>query len=411
MENLQPKLRFPEFREDWKHISLGEISMKPKYGLNSSAKDYDGNNGYLRITDIDENTNKFISKGITSPEKFSDDYLLNEGDLLFARTGNSTGKSYLYDKNDGRLYFAGFLIRFRLNPINNFKFIFYQSKLSSYDKWVKVMSMRSGQPGINSEEYSSLRLNIPTLKEQTKIADFLGAVDKQLDILNQKKEKLNLYKKGVMQQLFSQQIRFKDDNGNDFPDWQEKTLGEVANSFNGLTGKTAKDFGEGKKYIQYKQIFDKPYIDTNDCGLVNIEDDEKQNQCKIGDVFFTVSSETKEEIAMSSVIENSINIPLYLNSFCFGVRFNDNVLIPKFSRFYFRNESFRKSVIVLAQGSTRFNLSKVNFMKLTITIPSIEEQTKIAEFLSAIDVQIEAVENQITKTETYKKGLLQQMFV
>ena len=214
-----------------------------------------------------------------------------------------------------------------------------------------------------------------------------------------------------MQQLFAQQLRFKDDNGNNYPDWQEKTLGEIGNSFNGLTGKTAKDFGEGKKYIQYKQIFDKPYIDFNDCGFVNIIENEKQNECKIGDVFFTVSSETKEEIAMSSVIESSVDFPVYLNSFCFGIRFKENVLIPKFSRFYFRNEIFRKSVIVLAQGSTRFNLSKVNFMKLAITIPSIEEQTKIANFLSAIDKQIEAVENQITKTETYKKGLLQQMFV
>ncbi|MCA4783272.1 restriction endonuclease subunit S [Empedobacter stercoris] len=381
-------MRFPEFREDWKHISLGEISMKPKYGLNSSAKDYDGNNGYLRITDIDENTNKFISKGITSPEKFSDDYLLNEGDLLFARTGNSTGKSYLYDKNDGRLYFAGFLIRFRLNPINNFKFIFYQSKLSSYDKWVKVMSMRSGQPGINSEEYSSLRLNIPTLKEQTKIANFLGAVDKQLDVLNQKKEKLNLYKKGVMQQLFSQQLRFKDDNGNNFPEWEEKTLGEVAKINKGQQ-LNKEHFIEGGNYkVLNGGISHSGFTDTfNRKGSV-ITISEGGNSCG-----FT-----------SYITED-----FWLGGHCYALddlasNIND-IYLYQYLKF------IEPKTMRLRVGSGLPNIQKKDLSKLIITIPSIAEQNKIAEFLSAIDVQIEAVENQITKTETYKKGLLQQMFV
>ncbi|MFV0232841.1 restriction endonuclease subunit S [Empedobacter falsenii] len=406
MENLQPKLRFPEFKEDWKlsdYRNLVKLNQGLQISIDKRYTEYrDGLHFYI--------TNEFLKKD--SNKKF---YIENpplscictEDDILMTRTGN-TGKVVTNVKGA----FHNNFFRINYDKKNTYKnFLFYELTREKTQNKIISLAGTSTIPDLNHTDFYSLKINIPTLQEQTKIADFLGAVDKQLDILNQKKEKLNLYKKGVMQQLFSQQIRFKNDNGNDFPDWQEKTLGEVANSFNGLTGKTAKDFGEGKKYIQYKQIFDKPYIDTNDCGLVNIQDDEKQNQCKIGDVFFTVSSETKEEIAMSSVIENSINIPLYLNSFCFGVRFNDNVLIPKFSRFYFRNESFRKSVIVLAQGSTRFNLSKVNFMKLTITIPSLEEQTKIAEFLSAIDKQIETVENQITKTETYKKGLLQQMFV
>ncbi|MFV0225051.1 restriction endonuclease subunit S [Empedobacter falsenii] len=399
MENLQPKLRFPEFKEDWIHISLGEISMKPKYGLNSSAKDYDGNNGYLRITDIDENTNKFISKGITSPEKFSDDYLLNEGDLLFARTGNSTGKSYLYDKNDGRLYFAGFLIRFRLNPINNFKFIFYQSKLSSYDKWVKVMSMRSGQPGINSEEYSSLRLNIPTLQEQTKIADFLGAVDKQLDILNQKKEKLNLYKKGVMQQLFSQQIRFKDDNGNDFPDWEEKTLGEVINFRNGKGHEKVIDSNGDFIVVNSK------YISTD--GLVSKYTSELISPLFKNDIVMVMSDLPNGKALGKCLLIDRDNYYTLNQRIC-ALTPNQLHNNPIFLKYIINRNSY---FLKFDDGVNQTNLKKNEVLNCPLSIPSIEEQTKIANFLSAIDTQIQAVENQITKTETYKKGLLQQMFV
>lgn len=412
MENLQPKLRFPEFKDNWKDKKLKQFSEITAGGTPSTTKnEYWGgeipwmNSGELNLKQIFSVQGRITELGLQkSSTKLIPKYSILIG---LAGQGKTRGTSAI---NHIELCTNQSIASILPNEKFNSFFLYYNLDYR-YNELRRLSSGDGGRGGLNLSLLKNLVFNLPSLQEQTKIADFLGSVDKQLDILNQKKEKLNLYKKGVMQQLFAQQICFKDDNGNNFPEWEEKTLGEVANSFNGLTGKTAKDFGEGKKYIQYKQIFDKPYIDTNDCGLVNIQDDEKQNQCKIGDVFFTVSSETKEEIAMSSVIENSINIPLYLNSFCFGVRFNDNVLIPKFSRFYFRNESFRKSVIVLAQGSTRFNLSKVNFMKLTITIPSLEEQTKIANFLSAIDNQIEAVENQITKTETYKKGLLQQMFV
>lgn len=200
------KLRFKDENgndyPEWEKKTLGEVALKAKYGLNSSAINYDGINGYLRITDIDENSNKFISKGITSPEKFSNEFLLEEGDLLFARTGNSTGKSYLYSNTDGRLYFAGFLIRFRLKPHNSYKFIFYQTKLESFKKWVNVMSTRSGQPGINSEEYSSYKLQIPSLEEQTKIANFLSAIDQQILTIDQSITRTEQYKKGLLQQMF-----------------------------------------------------------------------------------------------------------------------------------------------------------------------------------------------------------------
>ena len=218
------------------------------------------------------------------------------------------------------------------------------------------------------------------------------------------------YKKGVMQKIFSQKLRFKDENGNDFPDWEEKKLGEIGNTFNGLTGKTKEDFGEGKPYIQYKQIFDSSKIKIEKCDLVKIKSDEKQQQVMFGDIFFTVSSETPNEIGTASVLLDDVQ-EMYLNSFCFGYRPNSlKTTIPTFLRYLFRSPIFRNDIVKLAQGSTRYNMSKLGLLKLTVNIPHPNEQQKVATFLSSIDEKLEKCQSQIKAMEHWKKGLLQQMF-
>ncbi|WP_222537034.1 restriction endonuclease subunit S [Pedobacter polysacchareus] len=187
---------------DWEEKRLGEVSYKPKYGLNSSAKSYDGVNGYLRITDIDELSNRFIKKGITSPDKFSDEFLLKMGDLLFTRTGASTGKTYLYSESDGKLFFAGFLIKFHIKKGFDSRFIFYQTKSDNYKKWIRIMSMRSGQPGVNSEEYSNFKFFTPCFDEQQKIGDFLSAIDESIDKVNEQIMETQAFKKAMLQQMF-----------------------------------------------------------------------------------------------------------------------------------------------------------------------------------------------------------------
>lgn len=215
-----------------------------------------------------------------------------------------------------------------------------------------------------------------------------------------------------MKKIFNQEIRFKDDNGNDFPDWEEYVLNELGDTLNGLTGKTKDDFDKGSsKYIQYKQVFGDSKIDPNGFGLVDVGETEKQTEIRYGDILFTTSSETPNEIGMSSVFMSKIE-NVYLNSFCFGFRPKSlENLIPNFSRFLFRSEKVRSSIVKLAQGSTRYNMSKTNFLKIRVRIPSTDEQVKISEFLSSIDNQIELLDTQIDKSKTWKKGLLQKMFV
>ena len=151
----------------WEEKSLGEVTGNISYGLNAASKDYDGENKYIRITDIDETTGKFNNLDIVSPDcVLSDDYKLKINDLLFARTGASTGKTYLYNENDGKMYFAGFLIKFSIKNEYCSNFIFYITQTFNYKKWVSIMSARSGQPGINAKEYSNYKFSCPVYDEQ-----------------------------------------------------------------------------------------------------------------------------------------------------------------------------------------------------------------------------------------------------
>jgi type I restriction enzyme, S subunit len=189
---------------DWEEKTLGDITRNVMYGMNAAAKEFDGETKYIRITDIDENSNRFRPDPVTSPDQLAEDrYKLRLGDIVFARTGASVGKSYLYDEADGNLAFAGFLIRFSISQKEaNPYFVFLQTQTGEYWKWVKVNSMRSGQPGINAEEYKTLPILLPSLPEQTKIANFLTALDRKIEAVAAQTAHTQTWKKGLLQQMF-----------------------------------------------------------------------------------------------------------------------------------------------------------------------------------------------------------------
>jgi type I restriction enzyme S subunit len=417
---LQPKLRFPEFEGDWEIKTLGSISSKPKYGLNSSAKEYDGINGYIRITDIDELSRKFLRKKITSPEEFDDTYLLQPNDLLFTRTGASTGKTYLYDEKDGRLFFAGFLIKFNITGANS-KFIFYQTLLSKYDKWVKVMSMRSGQPGINAEEYCCWPLFLTTLPEQTKIGTFLSSIDEKINLLKEKKALLEAYKKGMMQKIFNKEIRFKDDNGNDFEDWEEKIFKEIFSfrSTNSLSRDklnysegAVKNIHYGDIHTKFKTLF---YLEKENVPFINndvsIEKIPLDNYLKIGDLIIADASEDYDDIGKSIEIINLNNEKVLAGLHTFVARPCNNVLATGFLGYLMKSDNIKLQIKIMAQGTKVLSLSPTRFAEIKFSLPCLNEQAKIANFLLAIDEKIALVTTQMQDTQEYKKGLLQQMFV
>ena len=187
--SLYPEIRFAGFTDPWEQRKLGEVASGFEYGLNAAASDFDGEKKYLRITDIDDQTREFRTDDLSSPDinnPIDDRYLLKEGDILFARTGASVGKTYLYKASDGKTYYAGFLIRAHVSDEADAGFIFQSTLTERYKQFVLLTSQRSGQPGINAQEYSDLLLPLPSLMEQRRIGAFLDRLD-SLITLHQRK--------------------------------------------------------------------------------------------------------------------------------------------------------------------------------------------------------------------------------
>ena len=200
---LKQKLIIAHNGEKWEEVSLSDVADGFEYGLNAAATTYDGEHKYIRITDIDDDTHTYINQNPVSPSGvFEEKYRVKENDILFARTGASVGKSYLYQKNDGDLFFAGFLIRIHVKEGVDGEYVFLNTLTEEYDKWVLLESARSGQPGINAEQYRKYRFKLPSLNTQRRIATIARNIDEQI-----KKESLYLHliqeqKLGLLQQLF-----------------------------------------------------------------------------------------------------------------------------------------------------------------------------------------------------------------
>lgn len=202
---LVPALRFPGFTDEWKKCKFGDIATGFDYGMNAAAKPYDGQNKYIRITDIDEASSTYNNEDVVSPDgTLSENYVVNERDILLARTGASTGKSYLYRKSDGKLYYAGFLIRANVAEHNPY-FVSSQLHTHRYWRWVSIMSARSGQPGINSQEYASFPIFTTTLIEENKISTLLSLIDERIATQNKIIEKLETLIKGIIETVISLQ--------------------------------------------------------------------------------------------------------------------------------------------------------------------------------------------------------------
>lgn len=184
----------------WEQRKLGELANSFEYGLNAAATEFDGENKYLRITDIDDSTREFRVDDLTTPQAdfaASAQYLLEEGDLLFARTGASVGKTYLYRPFDDKVYFAGFLIRARIGNQANPEFVFQSTLTERYRKYITVTSQRSGQPGVNVQEYAEYDIPLPSLPEQQAVGSLLHGID-DLITLHQRKQYALKFSKGAV---------------------------------------------------------------------------------------------------------------------------------------------------------------------------------------------------------------------
>jgi type I restriction enzyme S subunit len=382
MEKLLPQLRFPEFKGEWEVEKL----LKHVKSI-SSGKIKPSNEGIFPLygsTGVIGKSNTFSHDG---------DY------LLVARVGANAGQ---INRAKGKYAVTDNTLVVDLKE--NISVSFCESFLRKYN--LNKLVFGSGQPLITGGLLKSIDFIFPSLPEQTKIASFLTVVDEKLTSLKQKKTLLEQYKKGVMQQIFSQELRFKDDNGNDFADWEEKKLGEVAkrvvrknkeNNLNVLT------ISAQQGLISQLEYFNKSVSAKNVTNYYLLEEND-----------FAYNKSYSKGYPMGAIkrlnkYDKGVVSTLYI---CFV--FNKNVSL-EFMEHYFEFGLQNNEIEKVAQEGARnhglLNIGVNDFLGIDILFPSSEEQTKIANFLVAIDEKINHCQDQIEKAGIWKKGLLQQMFV
>ena len=408
-----PELRFPDFNEEWKSEKLGNISDRVRRkNQNLESKMPLTISGNLGL--VDQVT--YFSKSV-SAKNLENYTLIKKGEFAYNKSysnGYPLGAIKRLEKYDKGVL-STLYICFRFNENQNTEYMKQYFETSKWHKEVSAIAVEGarnhGLLNISVNEFFTILLSIPSLNEQNKIGEFFSKLDRQIELEEQKLEKLEEQKKGYMQKIFSQEVRFKDEDGNIYPDWKEYVLGETGNTYSGLSSKTKEDFGYGNSYfITYMNVFKNTIAKANMIEKVNIQENEKQNKVNYKDILFTTSSEVPEETGMSSIwLYKESNV--YLNSFCFGFRVTCDDIEPIYLTRFLRSEKMRKQITILSQGSTRFNISKKEVMKLKIDVPNLEEQTKIVNFLSKYDSLIESQSNKIDLLKERKKGFLQKMFV
>lgn len=416
-----PKLRFPEFTGEWEEKKLGEIySFKTTNSYSRDKLNYEeGNVKNIHYGDIHKKFNSlfditnelvpFVNKEISLSKLTEDDYC-KEGDLIIADASEDyldIGKAIELVRLDNEKVIAG-LHTLHARP--------YLQKLSpgfgshilksDYVRLqIKMIAQGTKVLSITSSRLSDVFLILPLLPEQTKIATFLTAVDEKLTQLKKKKTLLEQYKKGVMQKLFSQEFRFKDDNNQDFPDWQEKTLGEISNRVitkNKENNLNVLTISAQNGLVSQLEFFNKSVSAKDVTGyyLLDRNDFAYNKSYSNGYPMGAIKRLTRYEKGVVSTL-----YICFRNKTCF-----DNSFAEQYFETGLQNNELEKVAQEGARNHGLLNIGVSDFFKIELTIPSLPEQQKIATFLSAIDEKINQCSAQIEKMEAWKKGLLQQMF-
>jgi len=393
-----------EIPSDWEVSHFEDVADIDKESLNGSTpKDYEFD--YISLSDVDsddfqiETTRQVFASAPSRARR-----IVRQGDILMSTVRpNLQGFSLIRNEVKNLIASTGFAVITAKKCTNEYLFQYLFS--SGIERQFYQLLVGSNYPAINSSDVRKLKIPLPPLPEQKAIAQVLSTADASIHTTEKLIAQKELRKKWLMQQLLTGKKRLNGFGG----EWKEYHLGSLGETYTGLTGKIKDDFGEGKPYIPYLNIFNNARIDVSNFDFVKITVSDNQNKVKYGDIFFTVSSETPDEVGMASVMLDEIE-ELYLNSFCFGFRLYDfNILVPEFSSYFLRADAFRTEIYKLSQGATRFNLSKNKLMKLNIVLPPKDEQTAIAQVLQAADKEISLLKAKAEKLREQKKGLMQQL--
>ena len=407
MKNM-PEIRFKGFTDAWVQRKLGEVFKQTVEYVNPKEEDIE----LWSLT---------VESGLTpKTERYNREFLVKKEDAFkvvlpdefIYNPMNITLGSVDLNLTNKKVAVSGYYITMRTveNHNNNYFAVWLKSP-----KAIKLYKLYATgglleKQRVQFPSLSQIETTIPVYKEQTAIGNFFRTLDSTIVLYKRKLDSLKQIKKAYLQQMFPQdgervpKIRFAGFKG----DWEVYTLGELGSTYTGLSGKTKEDFGKGEaKYVTYLNILNNLLTNSEEMGAVEI--DNKQNEVKYGDIFFTTSSETPEEVGMSSVWLHTLK-NIYLNSFCFGFRPSRKVC-PYYMAFMLRSPYVRVKIQLLAQGISRYNISKTKLMEIEINMPSLVEQTAIGNFFRNLDEQITTQQTKLNNLKLLKSAYLQKMFV
>ena len=400
-----PNLRFSEFTGEWKKCIIGELTTKVGSGVTPRGgeavykseghpfvRSQNVGLGHLILDDI-----AYIDEDTHQRQKNTE---LQLDDVLLNITGASIGRSALVNQQivGGNVNQHVCIIRANKKLIPSFLCNFLLSQYGQ--KQIESFQAGGNRQGLNFEQIKSIKIGLPSVEEQKKIADLLLLIEQRIITQNKIIEKYESLIQAICETLIeSEQYKV------------ELSFNDFGKPYSGLSGKSAEDFGNGWPYITYMNVYQNQIIDITDVGLVKINETEQQSVVRYGDILFTLSSETPDEVGMGAVYLGDA-YPLYLNSFCFGVHITDeSKIFPPFLSYYISTKSFRKAVFPLAQGSTRFNLQKNDFMKKIFHFPTVKKQSEIYSVLKAYSDKLSVEKNIVNLLCEQKSYLLRQLFI
>ena len=397
-----PHLRFPEFSVEWECSTIGrEFEL---YSGNTPSRldkeQFNGNVNWISSGELKEHYIYDTKEKITEEAASCNNLrLLPIGTFVIAIYGleaegvRGTG-SVIQKKSTISQACMAFSSK---GTITN-EFLY-----SWYKKHGNLIGLKyaqgTKQQNLSYDIISQFRISYPSITEQKKLQDFISLIDERIATQNKIIEKLESLIEGLNNSLYDR-----------YGDGIRTSFAGLGYSYSGLSGKSAMDFGKGKPFITYLNVYSNNVVNENDYQYVQIDEGEKQNVVQYGDVLFTLSSETPEEVGIGSVYLGQDEV--YLNSFCFGIHIvNEELAYSPYISYYVSSTPFRKFIYPFAQGSTRFNLCKADFEKASITLPSLDNQKRIHLVLNSVAMKISTERAMLEQYVTQKQYLLRQMFI
>lgn len=386
-------------RHKWKTYPFEEIAQRISKKVKPEEAEV---NIYVGLEHLDGEDIHIRRKGVPSDVK-GVKLRCYPGDVIFGKRRAYQRKAAIVDF-DGICSAHAFVLRANPEVIDPKLFPFFLHSDQFMHRMVDI-SVGGLSPTINWGDLKHQEFLLPPKDQQAQLAKLLWVMD---EVVEREREVKFRYDTFYKRYLFDSVSGF---NSSNIADWKEFVFGNLGESFGGLNGKSKKDFGSGSPFVNYMNVFSNSKIKPDQVDYVNINEGEKQHQLKYGDILLTGSSETPEEVGMSSVVLDDLK-GYYLNSFCFGIRLHDfDNLLPQYARYLFRGREVRSFMFKHAQGSTRFNLSKTTVKeKLIILLPPIQEQKDIVRKLDIMDEQVNSHIRKIEASQSFQKSLINQIF-